>query len=98
MDASYFDRDAGVMKEARDFFPITTFGKQAQNDAKYLKKGAQEGVKGRIKSWYTPEDQKGGFNFSPSHSAHSDWLNDDASAMTAETLGQPVVQTRNARS
>jgi single-strand DNA-binding protein len=62
VDATYVDAD-GVVHKACDFIPVTTFGKQAENDAKYLKKGTAVAVSGRIRSWYKPEEQKGGFNF-----------------------------------
>jgi single-strand DNA-binding protein len=58
----YFDRDGNKHEEA-DFIPVTTYGKQAENDAKYLKKGTSVAVVGRIRSWYKKEDNKGGFNF-----------------------------------
>lgn len=42
---------------------MTTYGKQAENDAKYLKKGSAVAVIGRIRSWYKQQERKGGFNF-----------------------------------
>ncbi len=53
----------GTKNEECDFIPVTTYGKQAENDAKYLKKGASVCVIGRIRSWYKKEANKGGFNF-----------------------------------
>ena len=58
----YIDRDDNK-KEAVDFIPVTTYGKQAEADAMYLKKGSGVAVQGRIKSWYKAADKKGGFNF-----------------------------------
>ena len=58
----YFDRD-GKKHEEADFIPVTTYGKQAENDAKYLKKGSAVAVTGRIRSWYKQSENKGGFNF-----------------------------------
>jgi single-strand DNA-binding protein len=58
----YFDRDDNK-KEDVDFIPVTTYGKQAEADAKFLKKGSSVAVQGRIKSWYKAADKKGGFNF-----------------------------------
>lgn len=53
----------GTKHEETDFIPVTTYGKQAENDAKFLKKGSMVAVAGRIRSWYKPEERKGGFNF-----------------------------------
>lgn len=53
----------GVKHEEADYIPVTTYGKQAENDAKYLKKGSSVLVTGRMRSWYKPEDKKGGINF-----------------------------------
>ena len=58
----YYDRD-GKKHEEADFVPVTTYGKQAENDAKFLKKGSAVAVIGRIRSWYQPNERKGGFNF-----------------------------------
>lgn len=66
VDNVYFDRD-GTKHEATDFIPVTTYGKQAENDAKYLKKGAVVAVNGKIRSWYKPSEGKGGFNFEATH-------------------------------
>ena len=46
-----------------DFIPVTTYGKQAENDAKYLKKGSRVEVVGCIRSWSKPTENKRGFNF-----------------------------------
>jgi len=53
----------GTKNEECDFIPVTTYAKQAENDAKYLRKGASVAVIGRIRSWYKKEEKKGGFNF-----------------------------------
>jgi single-strand DNA-binding protein len=55
--------DNGQLHEACDFVPITTIGRQAENDAKYLGKGSAVAVAGRIQSWYDPAKKRGGFNF-----------------------------------
>ncbi|WP_459203487.1 single-stranded DNA-binding protein (plasmid) [Ralstonia pseudosolanacearum] len=62
VDDVYYDRD-GQKREKTDFIPVTTYGKQAENDAKFLKKGSMVAVTGRIRSWYKQEERKGGFNF-----------------------------------
>jgi single-strand DNA-binding protein len=59
--------NTGTKQENCDFIPVTTYGKQAENDAKYLKKGTCVAVHGRIRSWYNPEQRKGGFNFEAIH-------------------------------
>jgi single-strand DNA-binding protein len=61
-DNVYFDR-SGKKHEDTDFVPVTTYGAQAENDAKYLKQGSKVAVSGRIRSWYKPNEGKGGFNF-----------------------------------
>lgn len=62
VDNVFFDRQGGKQQET-DYIPVTTYGKQAENDAKYLKKGSTVAIVGRIRSWYKPEEKKGGFNF-----------------------------------
>ena len=62
VDATRFDKD-GTKHEGADFIPVTTYGKQAENDAKFLKKGATVAVTGKIHSWYNRQENKGGFNF-----------------------------------
>jgi single-strand DNA-binding protein len=46
-----------------DFFPVTTYGKQAENDAKYLGRGSPVGVSCEVHSWFNQEQRRGGFNF-----------------------------------
>lgn len=46
----YHDDD-GMRHETATFVPITTYGKQAQNDVAYLAKGSTVAVMGRISSW-----------------------------------------------
>ncbi len=58
----YYDRN-GVKQEEADFIPVTTYGRQAENDAKYLKKGSVVCVSGSIHSWYRATEGRGGFNF-----------------------------------
>jgi len=48
-----------------DFIPITTYGKQAENDLRYLAKGREVVIKGRIRSWYDSVKKSGGFCFEP---------------------------------
>ena len=50
-------------RETTNYIPVTTYGRQAENDARYLKKGSGVTVFGKISSWYKPEQKKGGFNF-----------------------------------
>lgn len=53
----------GQKREQTDYIPVTSYGRQAENDAKYLKKGAGVTVMGSVRSWYNPETRRGGFNF-----------------------------------
>jgi single-strand DNA-binding protein len=62
----YFDGQ-GNRQERCDFIPVTTFGKQAENDAKYLRKGSTVAVVGGMRSWFKPETKKGGIEFVASH-------------------------------
>jgi len=62
VDDLYYDRQ-GNKHEETDFIPVTTYGAQAENDAKYLKKGSSVAVTGRIKSWFMREEKRGGMNF-----------------------------------
>lgn len=61
VDDVYYSGDE--KREETEYIPVTTYGRQAENDAKYLKKGSGVTVMGKIKSWYKPEQRKGGFNF-----------------------------------
>lgn len=58
----YFDGQ-GNRQERCDFIPVTSFGKQAENDAKYLRKGSTVAVVGGMRSWFKAETQKGGIEF-----------------------------------
>lgn len=49
--------------DAADYIPVTTYGRQAENDAKYLRKGYGVTVMGRIKSWSSAGNGKRGFDF-----------------------------------
>ena len=60
----WFDKD-GKKQENCDFIPITTYGKKAECDVKFLKQGSSVCVIGKIRSWYNQEEKKGGFNFNP---------------------------------
>lgn len=62
VDNVYYDRERNKHEET-DFIPVTTYGKQAENDAKYLKKGSAVAVQGRIRSWYNADKGRGGFSF-----------------------------------
>jgi len=55
--------EGGVKHEDCDYVPVTTFGKQAERDAKYLGQGSPVAVEGRIQSWYQATEKRGGFNF-----------------------------------
>ena len=81
----------GKAQEHCDFIPVTTFGAQAERDAKYLKKGSAVAVEGRIESWWQPEKKRGGFTFKanrveyrgkgkslaqPLSSEHETWVHD----------------------
>lgn len=46
-----------------DFIPITTYGRQAEYDAKYLRKGRTVRVEARVRSWYDADKKQGGFHF-----------------------------------
>lgn len=50
-------------KELTDFFPVATFGRQAEADAKYLKRGSAVTVVCEVHSWYKADEKKGGYNF-----------------------------------
>ena len=62
VDNSSIDKD-GNKKASCDFFPVTTYGRQAENDAKYLKQGASVVITARVHSWWKPEEKKGGISF-----------------------------------
>ena len=55
----YHDDD-GMRHEIATFLPITTYGKQAQNDVAYLEKGSTVAVMGRISSWSDPKTRTSG--------------------------------------
>ena len=55
--------DEAGRHEQTDFIPVTTYGNQAQSDARFLKKGSSVSVMGRIRSWYKSDEKKGGFKF-----------------------------------
>lgn len=46
-----------------DFIPVTSYGRQAENDARYLHKGRTVTVKARVRSWWDPIAKRGGFHF-----------------------------------
>lgn len=49
--------------ERCDFIPITSYGPQAEHDAKFLCKGQEVLVECAVHSWYDEANRKGGFNF-----------------------------------
>ena len=53
----------GQKREATDYIPVTTYGRQAENDGKYLKRGAGVTVMGAVRSWYDQDSGRHGFNF-----------------------------------
>lgn len=58
-------RTADGIQSTTDYIPITTYGKQAESDLKYLGKGKEVSVCGRIRSWYDKAANRGGFCFEP---------------------------------
>lgn len=72
--------EGGVKHEECDYIPVTTYGKQAEADVKFLKKGSKVAVMGKLRSWYKPDVKKGGFNFE---------------AIDVQYLGSPVKSTNN---
>lgn len=58
-------RTADGIQSTTDFIPISTYGKQAENDLKYLAKGKEVSIRGRIRSWYNHTENRGGFCFQP---------------------------------
>ena len=78
---------SGTKNEECDFIPVTTYGKQAENDAKYLKKGASVCVIGRIRSWYKKDVNKGGFNF---EAERVHYLGKPTGSVTDEAQASPV--------
>ena len=64
-DLVWYDDD-GNKHEQCDFIPVTTYGPQAERDAKYLRKGSPVAVEGRLGSWWKPADKRGGYTFTAS--------------------------------
>jgi len=54
---------SGNKRTSCDFFPVTTYGRQAENDHKYLKQGASVVITARVHSWWKAEEKKGGIFF-----------------------------------
>lgn len=50
-------------REEPCFLPVRSYGRQAENDHRYLRKGSGVTVSGRIQSWWMAQSRKGGFNF-----------------------------------
>lgn len=58
------ERDGeGNFREVSNFFTVSTIGKQAEADARYLKRGVQVGVTGSMRSWHNPENNRSGIYF-----------------------------------
>lgn len=53
----------GQKRERTDYIPVTTFGRQADNDGKFLKRGSGVTVMGSIRSWHDAATGRSGFNF-----------------------------------
>jgi len=53
----------GEKVQGTDYLPVVSYGKQAENDHKYLKRGYGVTVSGSIRSWFDSEARRGGFNF-----------------------------------
>ncbi len=58
-----YANDGEQTYERCDFIPITSYGRQAENDAKFLGKGQEVLVECAVHSWYDEAKRKGGFNF-----------------------------------
>jgi len=58
-----YARDGAQTYERCDFIPITSYGQQAENDVRYLRKGQPVLVECAVHSWYDETKRKGGFNF-----------------------------------
>lgn len=55
--------DSTAAQQECDFIPVRSYARQAQYDARFLKKGSAVAVSGRIRSWYQRERNRGGFLF-----------------------------------
>lgn len=91
--------DNGAKHEHTDFVPVTTFGKQAERDVKYLRKGSPVAVEGRIESWYQREEKRGGFNFKATNVQYGGRNPGDAirSGMSEEQRGQGAEESEAER-
>ena len=58
-----FTDSNGERRERADFIQITSYGLQAESDARYLSKGASVVIQGSVRSWYNSQEQKGGYSF-----------------------------------
>ncbi len=68
-----FFYDSKKQKQTRtDFFAIHSYGRQAVNDARYLKKGSVIIVKGRIKQWRDEVNRTAGIYFEAEHVKYMD--------------------------
>lgn len=61
--ADYNVRDGEGWRSEASYIPVISYGRQAENDAKYLKRGHAVVVQGEIRSWYSNELGRGGFDF-----------------------------------
>jgi len=84
VDRVYFV--AQERREETDFFPVTTYGRQAENDAKYLKKGYRVGISCEVHSWFKAVEKRGGFNFEP---FKVDYLGAPSGAGSARPVSTP---------
>ena len=73
--------DDGKKYEECDFIPVSTTGKQAERDAKFLHKGSPVAVEGRLRSWWKADEKRGGFNFK---------------AIRVQYLGKPIAVQQGA--
>ena len=64
ISGGYYDNNDKWV-DTTDWIPVTVYGKQAENDARHLAKGATVFVEGEIRPWRTEKDGviKSGFNF-----------------------------------
>lgn len=58
-------RDGDTLHTSTDFIPVTTYGKQAESDLKFLAKGKEVLIRGRIRTWYDAGKKKSGFCLEP---------------------------------
>jgi single-strand DNA-binding protein len=89
VDDTRYDKDGGK-KDKCDFIPITTYGRQAENDARYLKKGAPVIIQCKVHSWWNPDTGKSGFSFEVVHVQYMGKSSGSTSTGTNETAPPPA--------